>query len=308
MVLQQFINKWTGNPCDFDGVAGAQCVDLYRMYVKESLNFPQSAALGINGKASDIWKTYLLQYFERIENTPDGVPKEGDIVIWNDKAGGGYGHVAVFVEGTAKSFRSFDQNWPVGSPPHIQGHYYTSVLGWLRPKITPKEDSVSKLLEYMGVKDQEEGMRVWDQETAFLKQARQEALELETELETQRNAYETLRKTIQELREKLANIFHCRAEDPEILAEAAQAVSYEDKAVQLEKKLETERKQYDESLGKLYEEIVGLKKELEAKNRQLEALEKRVDELAGAVPQITPQQFDSIVKKVLEWIKRKLNG
>lgn len=131
MNAQEFFTKYDGKIIDFDGVYGGQCVDLYRRYVKEVLGFTQSPPVV---GAADIWDTYLKDRFDRIENTPTGVPQLGDILIWNKNAGGGFGHVGVFSEGTANSFRSFDQNWPSGSPCHIQGHYYTNVLGWLRPQ------------------------------------------------------------------------------------------------------------------------------------------------------------------------------
>lgn len=131
MKLNDFILKYQGKYTDFDGYYGGQCVDLYRQYCKEALNFPQSPA--VNG-AADIWDTYLKDYFGRIANTPTGIPNEGNIVIWSKSSGGGFGHVAIFIEGNASSFRSFDQNWPVGSPCQIVNHYYTNVLGWLVPK------------------------------------------------------------------------------------------------------------------------------------------------------------------------------
>lgn len=131
MTIQEFFDKYNGKGIDFDGAFGNQCVDLYRQYAKEVAEAPQSPP--VRG-AADIWDTYLSKHFERVKNTPTGVPQKGDIVIWNKKSGGGYGHVAIFSQGNTKSFTSFDQNWPVGSVCHFEGHYYTNVLGWLRPK------------------------------------------------------------------------------------------------------------------------------------------------------------------------------
>jgi len=127
MTFKQFRDKYDGKFIDFDNYFGNQCVDLYRQYVKEVLGFKQSPL--VKG-AKDIWTTYLKDKFQRISNTPDGLPKEGDIIIWRTEP---YGHVGIFVEGTTGSFRSFDQNYPKGTPCHIQGHRYTNVLGWLHP-------------------------------------------------------------------------------------------------------------------------------------------------------------------------------
>jgi hypothetical protein len=53
-------------------------------------------------------------------------------MIWGS---GTWGHVAIFVEGDVDSFRSMDQNYPTGSPCHIQNHTnYDGVLGWIRFK------------------------------------------------------------------------------------------------------------------------------------------------------------------------------
>lgn len=93
---------------DFDGAYAGQCVDLYRQYCKEVLAFPQSPP--VRG-AADIWDTYLKNCFTRYENTPTAVPQKGDVMLWNKNAGGGFGHVAVFISGDANKFKSFDQNW-----------------------------------------------------------------------------------------------------------------------------------------------------------------------------------------------------
>ena len=37
MCLDEFVKKYENKKVDFDGVYGAQCVDLFRQYVKECL-------------------------------------------------------------------------------------------------------------------------------------------------------------------------------------------------------------------------------------------------------------------------------
>lgn len=129
MSFDEFINKYDGKAIDWDGNYGPQCVDLYRQYVKEVLSFPQSPPVP---GAKDIWDTYLPEYFKRIENTPTGVPEKGDVVIFGTGLGR-YGHVSIFIEGTTSKFTSFDQNYPLGSLCHRQGHTYSGVIGWLTP-------------------------------------------------------------------------------------------------------------------------------------------------------------------------------
>ena len=131
MTLNDFIKKYDGKGVDYDKNGKFWCVDIFRAYCKEVLEFPQSPV--VTG-AADIWDTYLKDYFDRINNTPEGVPDKGSVMLWDKNVGGGYGHVALFVEGDTNSFKSFEQNWPTGSLCHTQGHYYKNILGWLKPR------------------------------------------------------------------------------------------------------------------------------------------------------------------------------
>ena len=129
MTISEFIQKYDGKFVDFDGRFGPQCMDLYRQYVKEVLMLPQSNPVP---SAADVWDHYLKDYYFRIENQPTNVPSVGDIMIWNKNAGP-HGHIAIFIEGDTNRFKSFDQNFPIGSPCHAQGHKYNNVIGWMHP-------------------------------------------------------------------------------------------------------------------------------------------------------------------------------
>lgn len=132
MTLQSFIDKYKGKGIDWDSHYGFQCVDLYRQYVQEVLQVPQSP--GVTG-AKDIWDTYLTQYYDRIINTPDGVPEPGDIMIWGSDYGQ-YGHVAIVTEANKDTFTCFSQNDPLGALCGLKT-YSKWGLGWLHPK--PKD-------------------------------------------------------------------------------------------------------------------------------------------------------------------------
>lgn len=127
----QIFGKYDQKFVDFDGNKKYWCVDLYRQFVKECLNFPQSP---IVPSAKNIWTTYLANYFDKIDNTPTNCPIKGDIIIWG-KIVGVDGHVAICKDGSPMQFTSFDQNWPLLSPCHFQPHNYNGVLGWLRVKV-----------------------------------------------------------------------------------------------------------------------------------------------------------------------------
>ena len=132
MTYQEFKNKWLGKAIDFDGAYGAQCFDVYRQYCKE-LGLGQSPKVV---GAKDIWTTYLTKDFDKVENTPTGIPPQGAVLIWGTVVGQ-YGHVAICDRATAKSFVSIDQNWPVDNGTgvlHEVTHNYNGLLGWLIPK------------------------------------------------------------------------------------------------------------------------------------------------------------------------------
>ena len=131
MNTRDFFKKYDGKGVDWDGAYGFQCVDLYRQYVNDVLGFKQSPS--VSG-AADIWNTVDVNLYEKIPNSPTAIPQLGDILIWNKRAGGGYGHVAIFSDGDVNRFTSFDQNYPTGSLCAFREHNYTNVTGWLRPK------------------------------------------------------------------------------------------------------------------------------------------------------------------------------
>ena len=134
----EFIKKHVGKAMDFDGVAGSQCVDLIKYYLKEVFNiYP-----GAWGDAHCYYDNYnnitaLKNNFIRIANTPDFVPRKGDIVVWSPNlSSGGWGHVAIATgEGNTTYFYTYDQNWTGNHDAcKMVKHNYNCVYGVLRPK------------------------------------------------------------------------------------------------------------------------------------------------------------------------------
>jgi surface antigen len=157
MTYQEFVKKYLGKGIDWDKKYGNQCVDVYRQYCHE-LGFKQSPPVV---GAKDIWDTYLKSDWDRVTNTPDGVPLQGDVIIWGDKVGK-YGHVGICDSANKSSFISIDQNWPddggTGVLKQVK-HTYTGVLGWLRSKIEPvtisqpdMTDEQKRILDFIGTR------------------------------------------------------------------------------------------------------------------------------------------------------------
>lgn len=154
MTLQQFLEKWNGEPCEVAGSANAknQCVDLANAYLRDVCNhsiIEWTNACDFPSKIKD------MEWIPNDEETD--LPKEGDIIIWNSNVGSGAGHIAIFLDGTTSKFNSFDQNWPLYSPCHVQSHNYTNVIGWLRPIINSNTDMTltdeqKRILDFIGTR------------------------------------------------------------------------------------------------------------------------------------------------------------
>lgn len=182
MTLQEFIERWNGEFCEVAGSANAlnQCVDSANAYIRDVLGFPiieWTNAKDFPSKAGDL--------YDWIANTPTGVPLEGDLVVWGS---GTAGHIAIFLEGNANSFRSFDQNYPLNSPCHVQGHTYSNVIGWMRAKQEVKDTMWENIKRFLNEKqvhvDQAESkIRAWWESDNKLLQATKEYEKFKTELE-----------------------------------------------------------------------------------------------------------------------------
>jgi hypothetical protein len=130
MEVQEWFDKYGGTAMDFDHAYGNQCVDVYDKYCFDVVKCPIIYVQG----AKNIWDNYPVEYFDKIPNTPSGIPQKGDVVIWGM---GTYGHVGIATGiGDTNSFTSLDQNWDgvPTNPSKVIKHDYKNVLGWLRPK------------------------------------------------------------------------------------------------------------------------------------------------------------------------------
>lgn len=135
-----FIKNHLGKGVDVDGAAGIQCVDLAKAYLTEVFGL-KTGAWGNAHYWYDGFNSIdtLKKHFTRIPNTPDLVPKKGDIVVWKSSlSSGGWGHIAIASgEGDTTYFYSYDQNWTGRHDPCAKTrHNYNHVAGVLRPKKT----------------------------------------------------------------------------------------------------------------------------------------------------------------------------
>lgn len=143
MKLDEFVNKYLGKFVEAGGSANAkfQCVDLINQYLVEVLGYPK--ILWINAK--DFSKK-AGELYNWIDNTPYGIPKKGDIMVWDS---GTWGHVAIYISGDVNRFKSFDQNYGTNKACRVVSHGYKSISGWLSPKVsqTASNDNLKACLK-----------------------------------------------------------------------------------------------------------------------------------------------------------------
>lgn len=146
MNFDEFVNKYLNKAIDYDGVAGVQCVDLVKRYLKDVFGI----SAGSWGDAHCYYDNFakhkeLTANFTRLANTPTFVPQKGDICVWKSSLSkGGWGHIAIATgEGDISYFYSYDQNWTGNHDPMKKvKHNYNHFAGVLRPKDQSKIKTV----------------------------------------------------------------------------------------------------------------------------------------------------------------------
>jgi hypothetical protein len=156
--VKNWVESKIGTFLDFDGQYGNQCVDFYNYYLKECLDIqnPINAVGGVVNYAVDIFRNFSNDStlgklgVRAIINTPDLLPKFGDIIIYNTTKTNQYGHVEVFLEGDLKKFVAVGQNTGKGTgidPADVIkkiNRNYNNVLGILNTSILITDETMSK--------------------------------------------------------------------------------------------------------------------------------------------------------------------
>ena len=138
MCLDDYVNKYNGKKIDFDGVYGAQCVDLFRHYSKEYCAIPEhTGACTTTGGAKDLYIDYPKmplekKYFERI--SPKKGIFAGDIAVWDSTETNKYGHVAIVLGTLNNHLIVFEQDGFKQDGAKIALRSKKNLLGVLRVK------------------------------------------------------------------------------------------------------------------------------------------------------------------------------
>jgi len=137
MTLEEFVIKYSVKEVDFDGVYGAQCVDLFRQYCKDVLNIPEhTGPCSTSGGAKDLFLDYIKmpieqKYFHK-SYTKNYI--QGDVLIWDHTDKNQYGHVAIYLGKLNNSLIVFEQNGFTQNGAEIKIRSKNNLLGVLRKK------------------------------------------------------------------------------------------------------------------------------------------------------------------------------
>ena len=138
MLIEEFVKKYNGKKVDFDGVYGAQCVDLFRQWVKEGLEIPEhTGACSTTGGAKDLYLDYNKmpiekKYFHKIPKSKGFAT--GDTLIWDSTETNKYGHVAIYLGALNNSLIVFEQDGFKQDGAKITLRKKDNLLGALRKK------------------------------------------------------------------------------------------------------------------------------------------------------------------------------
>ena len=134
-----WFDKTVPHPVPDPNKLQGQCVQFIRWLFIHWMGLPDWKPVK-DAKAANFWTQYendhaMKNHWEKISNTPDFLPREGDICIWNTNKGGGYGHIAMVYgdDHTLRYFHSIESNWKPLKVSVVQ-HNYNDVIGFFRFK------------------------------------------------------------------------------------------------------------------------------------------------------------------------------
>lgn len=326
--LNQFIENLNGQFVEVSyRPAEYQCMDLAYLWVFV-LGYPKATiqhlyAYQVYTKPNSLTK----KYFDLIPNTPNFIPEDGDIAVFDKTSGNIAGHIAICLSGgTLKTFRRFEQNSPLGTHSNIRRGNYTTpkLLGVLRPKIF--DLSVSpEAPEWLRTMFQEIDIDLKKPESDIRSKvdnvikAYRERPELVKQLEIANKKTEGLITDVSQEREKakkykklyddfvvyLAQKLGVPAEEVEIKSEVENLIDIEDQVTELEGTLKKEHKEYKDKLKVLSTKAGTLQNQVNILINELEDLQEKYPELPIKIPVEPRRLWNRIVdtfNKILDSI------
>ena len=93
-----WLNSVNGQAIDWDGVYGAQCVDLIKAY------YNYLGVTPVTGNGKDYATNALPSGWSRVQG---GTPQKGDILVYGASSSNQYGHVAIYESETVTWHQNF---------------------------------------------------------------------------------------------------------------------------------------------------------------------------------------------------------
>jgi len=137
MDLQEFVNKYKGTKVDFDGMYGAQCVDLARQYFKDVWGFIKQPE-GVEG-AKDFYFNHDKRPIQKslcdcVPFSGDEKPPVGAVVLFDKSAANKYGHVGICLAVHEDGIEIFEQDGFKLDGAKITKWKFDRLVGWLVKK------------------------------------------------------------------------------------------------------------------------------------------------------------------------------
>jgi hypothetical protein len=307
MNTKDFIKKYQGKTVGFpdNNFYKGECLSLVKVYIKETTGIYPPAS-GCNG-ARCYWSIFpspLSQVFEKIPNTPDFTPIEGDIMVWNEKTGGGYGHIAICTgknTGT-QYFESFDQNWQ-GRHAHLVNHNYKNVYGVLRLK---KEVGNLPTMPEKPKYDE-----AWiEEQLMHLKNEREKTDRLRADLDGANAKADQRKKEYETLLENLAKklTLPATSDISDILGGVERLLSVEETLRVAEKELSKQKEKHEQEREQFSRDLEVLRLAIDKQQRENETLIARIDDLEKRLEAreeaiVASSKFGLLIEKLLRIFK-----
>lgn len=288
---QQFIDQYLGKQVEYHSYSSGakyQCVDLANQYIIDVLEL--TPVIGTDAK--DFPLKINTSEFEVIKNTPEFLPKQGDIAVWNGRVGGGAGHIAVVRDGkaTLTTFNSIDQNWSKPLYVTLEAHNYSNVSSFLRAKVKPVEKTYSEA-EMTAVRlERDKNWNLYQ--------------EIKADYEQQKTITEETKKELVTFMETLASKLTTVVDKNEVIGAVERLLEVENQRDNLLKEKEQQEKKHALERDELKLEIQQLREEIERQQKQNETLLGRIDDMETKMSQLETQDVTISSSRVMEWIKR----
>lgn len=308
MTLEQFVKKYLGKQVEyhsFNPNAKYQCVDLANQFIVEVLKL--TPVIGTDAK--DFPLKIKTSEFEVIKNTPEFIPKVNDIAIWNGRAGGGAGHIAVVRDNkaTVNTFNSLDQNWSKPLYVTLETHDYKNVSHFLRPRFITEDLEENTMKTYTQEEwelEREERNKNWTLYQGELEKNK----ELQKEISRLNDEVGERKREADQFTEDMAKRLDlpATADRSMILSRMSELLNEEEAKRQLEKKLDEEQRKHDQEVNKLLDDVAQLRAELEEQKKRNETLMNRLDKLEQQAVSVQEKKEEiGFLEYITSLLKRK---